>query len=324
MRPKNPSPATYNFGYARPPRSGNEINGLGNNNIVKPIKIGPDDFMEDYEYKSLFDFFFMTLPWPVFKEYLKGIVHCSTAIGKVAEKRIEVSDPAEMATTIKEKAIEFGAGIAGVTLATDELLLYEDDEPYPYKYVICLGTEMDRKAMENVPQPEAGLEIVRCYGSTSKCANNLAHYIRSLGWGAEAFAHGRDILQIPAAIQAGLGELGKHGSLISKEFGSNFRLSLVLTDLPMAIDKPADYGIEDVCLSCQRCVKDCPPDAISNDKHMVRGVEKWYVDFDKCAYYFTKEVSCSICIEVCPWSEPGRGEKLSITMLAKRHNITDN
>ena len=42
------------------------------------------------------------------------------------------------------------------------------------------------------------------------------------------------------------------------------------------------------------------------------------MDFDKCVPYFTKTYGCAICIEVCPWSEPGKGEKLSDLMLAKR------
>jgi epoxyqueuosine reductase QueG len=223
-----------------------------------------------------------------------------------------------MAKNIKQKAVEFGGGIVGITHATDDLLLYEDDDPYPYKYAITIGTPQDRSIMEQVPQPEGGLEVVRTYRKSSRYTNNLAIYIRSLGWPAEAFALGRDILMMPSAIQSGLGELGKHGSLISKEYGSNFRLTMVLTDLPLAIDQPADIGVQDVCLTCQACTKHCPPGAISDKKEMVRGVEKWYVDYDKCAWYFTKTIGCSICVEVCPWSEPGRGVKLSEIMLTKR------
>ena len=119
------------------------------------------------------------------------------------------------------------------------------------------------------------------------------------------------------------GKLGKHGSMISKEFGSNFRLSMVLTDLPLAVDQPVDIGVQDVCATCQACTKHCPPGAISDQKSLVRGVEKWYVDYDKCSNYFVKTVGCSICVEVCPWSETGRGEKLSKTLLEKRKTVND-
>lgn len=319
MKAKNPPPTELNYAYVNPPHSGNDINGVGVQEKVRPRKIAPDDFtIQDYDYKALWDFFFMTLPWSVFKVFILGMFESRKARGPVAKTQTQVDDPDAMAQSIKQKAIEIGAGIVGITYAKDDLLLYEDDEPYDYKYAIMLGTPQDRKKMEQVPQPEAGLEVVTTYRRSSKDANHLAAYIRSLGWRAEAFALGRDILMIPTAIQAGLGELGKHGSLICKEYGSNFRLTMILTDLPMTVDKPVDIGVQDVCATCQACTINCPPGAISDKKSMVRGVEKWYVDYDKCAWYFSKTIGCSICVEVCPWSTPGRGVKLSDLMLAKR------
>ena len=46
--------------------------------------------------------------------------------------------------------------------------------------------------------------------------------------------------------------------------------------------------------------------------------EKWYVDFDKCAPYFTHTFGCGICIEVCPWTQPGRGEKLFGKLISEK------
>ena len=140
----------------------------------------------------------------------------------------------------------------------------------------------------------------------------------AIGTPPSANCESADILHIPLAIKAGIGELGKHGSLINKELGSNFRLATVLTDLPLALDQPVDIGVEDLCASCRRCTMDCPVDAISDEKQLVRGIDKWYVDFDKCVPYFSKTYGCGICIQVCPWSKPGRGPSLSQTLLAKR------
>jgi len=116
--------------------------------------------------------------------------------------------------------------------------------------------------------------------------------------------------------KAGLGQLGKHGSLICEEYGSNIRIASVLTDLPLVPDTKTDIGVEDLCLNCQRCTIDCPPDAITDTKQMVRGVEKWYVDFDRCVPYFSITGGCAICIQVCPFSE--NGPKLSQQLLKKR------
>lgn len=323
MKPVNPPPVEHLYTYAEFPRSGNDINGVGKREKFRPKKIAPDDFtIEDYDYKHKWDFFFYTMSWPVFKQFILGLFESRKARGPVAKKRQEVDSPALMAQKIKEKALECGGGIVGITYTDDDLLLYENEKSYPYKYCICIGTPQNRKLMEQVPQTEAGYEVVSTYRRSSNYTNQLAAYIRSLGWPAEAFALGRDILMIPSAIQAGLGELGKHGSMISREYGSNFRLTMVLTDLPMAVDKPADIGVQDVCATCQACTKLCPPGAISNSKAMVRGVEKWYVDYDKCSWYFLKTTGCSICVEVCPWSTPDKGFKLSEMILSKRNKTS--
>ena len=53
-------------------------------------------------------------------------------------------------------------------------------------------------------------------------------------------------------------------------------------------------------------------------KQWVRGDKKWYVDFDRCVPYFSSTYGCGICLEVCPWSEPGRGPRLSEKLLKLR------
>ena len=115
---------------------------------------------------------------------------------------------------------------------------------------------------------------------------------------------------IPAAIAAGLGELGKHGSIINRELGSRFRLSAVTTDLPLVADSPDEFGIDDYCTRCNACTNACPPGAIAEEKHLVRGVTKWYVDFDKCIPYFGEALGCAACIVRCPWSIPGASENI--------------
>ncbi|MFQ5426938.1 MAG: 4Fe-4S dicluster domain-containing protein, partial [Gaiellales bacterium] len=154
----------------------------------------------------------------------------------------------------------------------------------------------------------------------------LSEEIRAMGWPARAYGNpnSTDLLQIPLAVRAGLGELGKHGSLITREHGSNVRLAAVVTDLPMTTDGPVDLAVDDLCQTCRRCVLDCPPAAILDEKQLVRGVEKWYVDFDRCVPYFVKTYGCAICIEVCPWSEPGRGPWLLEKLLRRRAAPADS
>ena len=87
------------------------------------------------------------------------------------------------------------------------------------------------------------------YVDAAKTSKLLANWIRKKGWYADPKMgpNTEDVLMIPAAIAAGIGQLGKHGSLINKKLGSNFRLSMVLTDLPINVDAPESFGSEEFC-----------------------------------------------------------------------------
>ena len=121
----------------------------------------------------------------------------------------------------------------------------------------------------------------------------------------------------PSALAAGFGELGKHGSIITPEFGSSFQLSGVLTDCPLPLDAPTDYDIDAFCQNCKIYETACPPKALFQEK-MVRSKTKWYVDFDKCLPFFNEQWGCAICIAQCPWSRPDVG--MSLAQKLKRRN----
>lgn len=323
MRPVNPPPPVYEFQYRDTPRSGNTINGLGEATPRQATPVfhstGRGGGRQPLAWEALDNFFNLVSSPACMWQVIRTMWQRRLYAGPTAARRVPVDDPAAIATQIKNKALELGAGLAGVN-EIDEDVLYEGYPPPPFRYAISLGIPMNREEMLHVPQPRAAVEVMRTYRRAGRIAIDLAAYIRSLGWPAQAYADGEDVLQIPMALKAGLGQLGKHGSMISVDLGSNFRLAAVMTDLPLAVDAPVDIAVDDLCLTCQRCTKDCPADAILNQKQMVRGTEKWYVDFDKCIPYFSKTEGCGICIEVCPWSEPGRGPRLLQKLLERRAN----
>lgn len=311
-------PAEYAFAYREQPISGNETNGVGVREKIRPRHVFHCMDQGPFPWFGLNLFFAMNATLGIVLEQLKYRWYARRSAGPIAKRKVAVDDPAAMAAQIKTKAIEFGAGVVGVALVTEEAQFEGAD--VPYKFAVSIGCPMRREEMVHVPHARAGREVIRTYGDVAKVAVRLAEYIRGMGWPAYAAAlpSSNDLLQIPLAINAGIGQLGKHGSLISAEYGSNYRLSSVATDLPLAVDGPKDIGVDDLCLNCRRCTIDCPPGAIIDEKQMVRGFEKWYVDFDKCAPYFSLAYGCAICLEVCPWSEPGRGPLLSQKLLAKR------
>lgn len=315
------------FKFKKPPLSGNAINGLGEP-AKRPARLvfhwsagrKPHPWMPlDMHFTMVSGIGGPLFGWGSFIHRLRMMWHLRRALGPVAPTRREVADTAAMAREIKALAKRLaGDCVVGIAEIGPDAVL--EGGLVPYKYAVCIGVPMDREIMETAPAPSAGTEVMRVYRHGAKAAVRLADHIRAMGWPAKAFGETKttDLLHIPVALRAGLGQLGKHGSMISREFGSNFRLVAVATDLPLAVDAPVDIGVEDLCAGCRRCTLDCPANAIADTKQLVRGVEKWYVDFDKCAPYFAETAGCAICIEVCPWSETGRGFKLSDMLLAKR------
>ena len=193
------------------------------------------------------------------------------------------------------------------------------------KWVIMIGVAHDYEQIKTAPDMTAGAEVIRQYGRGTKAVKDFATWIRERGWDAEH--HGGPmagpLLLIPHAIECGFGELGKHGSVINKDYGSSFRLAAVVTDVPLLPTPKNSYHVDDFCERCQVCANACPPDAILPEKAMIRGEEKWYVDFDKCIPFFNENSGCAICIAVCPWSIPDRGPKIVQQLLRRAARTND-
>ena len=187
------------------------------------------------------------------------------------------------------------------------------------EFIVMIGVAHDYEEIATAPEDRAGAEVVRQYGRGLKASKDIAAWFRNEGW--DAIPHGGPmagpVVLIPPAIACGFGELGKHGSIINREFGASFRLACVLTDAPLDPTPAESFGADDFCTNCRVCSDACPPDAILPEKTTVRGTEKWYVDFDKCIPYFNENFGCGICIAVCPFSWPGVGTNL-VAKLARR------
>ena len=86
---------------------------------------------------------------------------------------------------------------------------------------------------------------MRQYTRAANAAMKIASWLHSEGWEAKALTGpmASTLTMIPAAIAAGFGELGKHGSIINPEFGSSFRLSAVLTDAPLPLSNRYLMGL---------------------------------------------------------------------------------
>ncbi len=107
------------------------------------------------------------------------------------------------------------------------------------------------------------------------------------------------------AQKAGLGWIGKHTNLISRDFGSWLFLGELLLDIELEYDQSFN---EDLCGSCMACIDACPTQAL----------DQYTIDAGKCISYMTIEYrgdfksnqdldgwiyGCDVCQEVCPWNE---------------------
>ena len=301
-----PEPS-YNFEIRNLPVSGNQLNGL-NETEHRPAS----PIFHTWQYKhpmGKLEFMFQAsrTASELIALLKRQWLSFGTA-GEVSSNRKPVNDTRAMTDTIKRRVADMGAEAVGVTALTRDLKF--ENRPLPdVPHVIVFSVRMDREAALWAPSERSALNIQAEYRQCDRIASDIAAHIRSMGWQAEAAIH--NLLHIPAAVNAGLGQLGKHGSLM-------YRLGAVVTDLPLQHDTPQDIGVDDYCATCQVCTANCPPQAILPEKQVLRGVERWYVDFDKCIPYFVENHGCGICIGVCPWSEEGRGETLMQKMLARR------
>jgi epoxyqueuosine reductase len=236
-----------------------------------------------------------------------------------AERR--TGTPEEFADAVRAFALSNEADAVGMT-PLDPLWVFEGYE-IDHPWVIVLGFTHNYEQLKQVPSSETNgasiTDIGLQYARGTRASYALSNWIRSQGYEANPYPgpSADALLLIPPAIAAGLGELGKHGSVINRHFGSGFRLAGVTTTMPLTATAPDRFGADEFCTRCQVCTNACPPGAISETKQMVRGVERWYVDFDKCIPYFVEAASCGICIAVCPWTRPNVRPNL-LAKMAKR------
>lgn len=248
-------------------------------------------------------------------EWLADLI--PTRDGMVNSERKQV-DPARMTRRLKGLAAHWGAVKVGVAELDPAYVYshvgrgpggYGEEVILNHKYAIVFAVEMNRMMVKQAPRTATVIESATQYVEAAKIAFLLANYVRSLGYPARAHTDANyRVVCPPIAVDAGLGEIGRNGFLMTQDYGPRIRLGVVTTDIPLVPDQPMDYAMQDFCQRCVKCAENCPSGAIpKGGKTLVRGVEKWLVDADKCYSYWRKlGTDCAICMNVCPYSK-GRG-----------------
>jgi epoxyqueuosine reductase len=247
------------------------------------------------------------------------------AVLKAREAPLPVEDPAKMARAVKKAARLVGADLVGIA-EVDPRWIYshwfhretKQHEPNPltttdpYRYAVVMAVEMDYDLFSYSPDLRSASAAGLGYSKMAEVSTKLAAFIKGLGY--RAVATGNDTgISVPLAIDAGLGEQGRAGWLVTEEFGPRARLCKVFTDLPLEPDRPRRFGVEGFCKDCMRCAEACPAGCITEGGPAMEGptdcnfhsVYKYYMDPIKCFSQWAKfGTDCGICIRVCPWNKP--------------------
>lgn len=241
--------------------------------------------------------------------------------GKVNPRKIEMT-PEKAAKNIKGVAKRLGADLVGITKVNpawvysharnnNDGLKWGEPIPLDHPYAIVMAIayhDFDMLLAGRGVSLVGNIEtdhIVFCLGAV--LGVRMTSYIRNLGYNA-TYRGGR-VQAVPLAVDAGLGEVGRAGMLNTKKYGPAVRLIVVTTDLPMAVDKPIDIGVKDLCVKCKKCAEVCPVGAMSmkDEQENVRGVMLWPVDGEKCWRHRAaggSDCSCFYCLSACCWTKP--------------------
>ena len=217
------------------------------------------------------------------------------------EPNAEPDPEHDVTTDIRDKARELGFGEVGFT-RYDRRYTYQSKKVWAkFNHAICLALEQDYSQTQSIPSLEAEFAHFGTYEIAGALALDLAEHIRSLGYHAQIHSpNDNSGAFIPLFVEAGLGQLGANGQLLSPHFGSRARLMLITTDAPVVHDEPVDYGINKFCEECQVCVVRCPARALLREKVWYRGVKKNKLVYDRCRPVMVKYEGCAVCMKVCP------------------------
>ena len=264
--------------------------------------------------------------------------------GLLSWTRIAVKTPAElgvsrhtasaeeMARTVKAAARLYGAGLVGIAPMNEAYvnlrqakkdIVFEDAEvpaitetkfliPKTMKWVVAIAIPMDLDLLSRAPTSLGDAATGLGYSHSAFTVASLAEFIRGLGY--QAIPSVNDTaLSVPFAIEAGIGELSRLNKLVTPEFGPAVRLCKVFTDLPMACDKPVDFGLVEFCKRCKKCAESCPSGALSFDDEpsfKTRGPwnnpghKAWFEDSYLCFQHWQQvDNGCGICLASCPYTK---------------------
>jgi len=238
--------------------------------------------------------------------------------GEVAPTKAQITnDPVRLSEHVKALSYFLDSDMTGICEAKDYCWYSHDKRGQPikpyHKYAIVMVIDQGFETMDGASGDDwiSGAQSYRSYLRGAEIADIIAIYIRSLGYGARAHTNiDSHVQHVPLSLLAGLGEMSRIGEMIVNPFiGPRLKTVVVTTDLPLEIDKPIDFGLQDFCNKCRKCARECPCGAIPfGSKIMYNGYETWKPDGEACTKYRINNMggsACGRCMKMCPWNKEG-------------------
>ncbi|NJO92137.1 MAG: reductive dehalogenase [Chloroflexia bacterium] len=225
-------------------------------------------------------------------------------------------NPSDLSNYIKKWALQLGVVNIGITELKDAHFYsikgrgerYGQKIENKHKYAIAFTVEMSKEMMDMAPEAETVIESSQQYLNGANIAAQLTLLIRNLGYSAKPHFDGNYEVICPlVARDAGLGEFGRMGLLMTPQLGPRVRIGVVTTDVPLVTDSyKVDYSVFDFCTKCKKCADNCPSRAISHEKMGENDeVVRWTINHEACFTYWTiVGTDCGKCVQICPYSHP--------------------
>jgi ferredoxin len=250
--------------------------------------------------------------------------------GEVAPRK-ERRSPEAWSSSVKELTLSLGAVDVGVTELRPYHVYthvgrgtgsYGAPVDLDHRWALAFAVEMDHRRVSHAPQAPVVEESARQYAEGAMIAVIVASWIRRLGYPARAHTDGNYRVIAPlVARDAGLGEIGRIGILITPRLGPRVRLGVVTTDMPLVANSAGDdESVIDFCLFCKKCAANCPVGAIpSGDRKPIDDGLRWAIDSETCYRYWNViGTDCATCMRVCPYSHPDSPAHNLVRMAIRR------
>lgn len=243
-------------------------------------------------------------------ESLNALVEGEPCNEKVA------SAPEDITAFLKGWVLKMGAGSVGVTELQDyhKYTVIGRGERYgqpvvlDHDFAVAFTVEMDKEMVDSAPMGSIVMESAQQYLRAGTIAVQVAQLLRELGYPARAHIDANYRVVCPlVARDAGLGEIGRMGLLMTPQLGPRVRIGVVTTDMPLQTDERLhDPTMIDFCVRCKKCADVCPSRAIPfDDRVEIDGVRRWQIDSEACFTLWCKiGTDCGRCVSVCPYSHP--------------------